>query len=85
MPVDTSGAMVEQTFDFLNQAIYIDHRVTGKNLGQSIRKTAADTSSGSLGEKQLEFKSVFSVVFEFKTDIVRPLGAISVKGIKEPV
>jgi hypothetical protein len=85
LPVNTPGSTVKQTFDFLNQAIYIDDRMAGKDFRQSIRKTAANTLSGPLGQTQVKLKSVFSVVFEFKTDIVRPLGGISVKGIKELV
>lgn len=84
-PVNTSGPTVEQPFDFPNQAIDVDHRMAGKNFRQSVRKTAADTSSGPLGQTQVKLKSVFPVAFEFKADIVSPLGGITVKGVKEPV
>jgi hypothetical protein len=59
--------------------------MAGKNFRQSIRKTAVNTLSGPLGQTQFKFKPVFSVGFEFKPDIVSPLGRITVKGIKEPV
>jgi hypothetical protein len=82
-PVGTANPVAEQPINGGNQALDVDYRMTGEDLGQSLGEVAGQAAVWSLVEEQIKDQLVAPGLPVGQGDIVGTFRGIAEQGLKK--